>query len=99
MEGMQILCWFDSNQRHFYFYQNTYKGFQLQLLSRDERFKKNAHLLTAENVLIWLSDDKARPGFASIIINTEGGPAWLERQIEALKSGAFSPIEVIQDVT
>ena len=68
--------------------------FQLQMLSRDERFSRNAHLLTAENVLIWLSDDKTRPGIASLIINTPGGPAWLTRQVESLKTGALSPIEV-----
>lgn len=67
--------------------------FQFQLLSRDERFHKYAHLFTAENVLIWLTDDKARPEIASIIINTPDGPAWLERQIEGIRDGLNAPME------
>lgn len=67
--------------------------FQFQLLARDARFGKWAHLLTAENVLIWLTDDKGRPLLASVVVNTPGGPAWLERQVEAVKSGLMEPIE------
>ena len=67
--------------------------FQFQLLARDDRFQKYAHLLTPENVLIWLTDDKARPEIASIIINTSGGPDWLTRQIEGIKEGLNAPIE------
>lgn len=67
--------------------------FQFQLLARDDRFHKYAHLFTPENVLIWLTDDKARPEIASIIINTPGGPEWLKRQIDGIREGLNAPME------
>lgn len=67
--------------------------FQFQLLARDERFQKYTHLFTAENVLVWLTDDKVRPEIASIIINTPGGTDWLEKQVEGIRTGLTAPME------
>lgn len=66
--------------------------FQFQMLSRDPRFREHAGLLTPENVLTWLADDKSAPEKAGVIINTPGGPEWLVRQVEGIKRGLEAPL-------
>lgn len=66
--------------------------FQFQMLSRDPRFMAHAGLLTPENVLTWLADDKSAPEKAGVIINTPGGPEWLVRQVEGIKAGLEAPL-------
>ena len=67
--------------------------FQFQMLSRDPRFLEHAGLLTPENVLTCLADDKSAPEKAGVIINTPGGPEWLVRQVEGIKAGLEAPLE------
>ena len=72
--------------------------FQFQMLSRDPRFMAHAELLTPENVLTWLADDKASPEKAGVIINTPGGPEWLVRQVEGIKRGLEAPMAEEEEV-
>jgi len=67
--------------------------YQFKLLSRDPRFVKYGHLLTVENVMIWLTGEDGRPLHASMIINSPGGVEWLGRQIEGIRTGLMEPLE------
>jgi len=67
--------------------------YQLKLLSRDPRFVNHSHLLTVENVILWLSGKEGRPLHASMIINSPGGVEWLGRQIEGIRTGLMEPLE------
>ncbi len=67
--------------------------FQFKMLARDPRFQMHAGLLTPENVLTWLADDKSAPEKAGVIINTPGGPEWLVRQVDGIKRGWEAPME------
>ncbi len=73
----------------------------LKLLSQDPRFAKHSHLLTVENILIWLTGKEGLPLHASIIINTPGGVEWLGRQIEGFRTGLMEPLdeELVKEVT
>lgn len=67
--------------------------YQFKLLARDPRFVKHNHLLTVENVMIWLTGKEGRPLHASMIINSPGGVEWLDRQIEGIRTGLMEPLE------
>lgn len=71
---------------------------QVRLLSQDPRFQKHGHLLTVENVLLWLTGKDGRPLLASVIINTPGGVQWLSRQLEGFKTGVMEPLEEVEEV-
>ena len=67
--------------------------YQFKLLSRDPRFMKHSHLLTVENIILWLTGEEGRPLHASMIINSPGGVEWLGRQIEGIRTGLMEPLE------
>lgn len=73
--------------------------YQFKLLSRDPRFMKHSHLLTVENIILWLSGKEGRPLHASMIINAPGGVDWLGRQIEGIRTGLMKPLEEEKVVT
>lgn len=67
--------------------------YQLRLIGHDPRFTKYEHLFTTENIIEWLSDKEARPILASLIVNTQGGYEWLEKQISEFKQELTAPLE------
>lgn len=67
--------------------------YQFKLLSRDPRFMKHNHLLTTENILLWLTGKDGRPLHASMIVNSPGGVEWLGRQIEGIRTGLMESLD------
>lgn len=70
----------------------------VMLIAQDKRYAQYANLLTVENVLEWLRRKDGKPSFASIIVNTPNGPAWLDTQIQSLLKGASKPMKVKENV-
>jgi hypothetical protein len=66
-------------------------------LLKDPRYTQYRGYLTVENVLEWLRHPDGKPEFASIIVNTPGGAAWLEKQITSLLRAADEPIAEKQE--
>ena len=64
-----------------------FEEFRVQLvgLMRDPVNKAVLQGFTLEDVVAWLRVSDARPDLASILINTEGGLPWLEKQIKVFK--------------
>jgi hypothetical protein len=67
---------------------------QVMMIVQDPKYNQYGSLLTVENILEWLRNKDGKPSFASIIVNTPGGPAWLDTQIQSLMSNATKKIEV-----
>jgi len=67
---------------------------QFQMLARDGRFAKYMDEFNAENVLTWITAEDGRPQLASLVVNTPGGVAWLNHQIESMRRGLSEPLEV-----
>lgn len=66
---------------------------QFQLLASDPRFSKHIQLLTVENVLEWLRNEKGRPKLASVIINTPAGTRTVEVEGESTEVSHPSGVE------
>lgn len=66
----------------------------VMVIAQDPKYSQYADYLTVENVLEWLRRRDGKPSFASIIVNTPGGAAWLDNQIQSLLQNAAKPIVV-----
>jgi hypothetical protein len=70
----------------------------IMMVAQDPKYAPYRDWLTVENVLEWMRRRDAKPRFASIIVNTPGGAAWLDCQIQSILQGSAEKVEVNKDV-